>query len=105
MGLIGNRMRKARSPKSARLLAFLPPAGGMCFSSGYSSRVAPLRCSFCFTGRSSYTSFPISGAKVQQLSDICKFFGKKMTKYVVKHKKEGQKPPFFRFIADYQPTI
>ena len=37
-------------------------------------------------------TFPISGAKVLLLFDICKFFGKKMQKYVVKHKKR----PFLR---------
>ena len=41
------------------------------------------------------TSFPISDAKVLQLSDMTKFFGEKMQKYVVKHKKEGFfTPPF-----------
>ena len=38
-------------------------------------------------GESSYNTFPISSAKVLLLSDMCKFFGRKIAKYVVKHKK------------------
>lgn len=53
-----------------------------CFSGGYSSRVAPLRCSLRLPPEEVNTkSFPISSAKVQQLSDICKFLGKKMHLY------------------------
>lgn len=40
-------------------------------------------------------AFPIPSAKVQQLSDICKFFGRKMQKYVAKHKKrDPERVPF-----------
>lgn len=46
-----------------------------------------------FTGGSCYDVFPISSAKVLQIFDICKFFGKKMRKYVVKHKKK--RPPIY----------
>lgn len=48
-----------------------------------------------FTGGRCYDVFPISGAKVLLLSDICKFLGKKMRKYVVKHKKKRAKSPLF----------
>lgn len=53
-----------------------PRTCGMCFCSGYSSRVAPLRCPLRFTGAS--MSFSNSDAKVLLFSDICKFSGKKM---------------------------
>ena len=42
-------------------------------------------------------TFPIPSAKVQQLFDICKLLGKKMRKYVVKHKKEPPKGPLFDY--------
>ena len=47
-------------------------------------------------------TFPISDAKVLLFFDMTKFFGKKMTKYVVKHKKERFLPLFSltKFNAD-----
>ena len=45
-------------------------------------------------GECSNYAFPISGAKVLLLSDMTKFLGRKIAKYVVKHKKEGLSTPF-----------
>ena len=41
-------------------------------------------------------AFPISGAKVLLFFDTTKFYGHKIAKYVVKHKKRGEKPPLFQ---------
>lgn len=47
------------------------------------------------TGGSFYDVFPISSAKVLHFFDICKFYGHKITKYVVKHKKNAPGGTFF----------
>ena len=61
----------------------------MSFTPDYSLKVAPLRCPLRVLRRIVITySVPISSAKVQQIFDMCKFFGEKMHKYAVKHKKE-----------------
>lgn len=60
---LGSSLREAPSCKS--------------FTCGYSSRVAPQRCSFRFTARSVNKSFPIHDAKVLLLSEMTKFLGKK----------------------------
>ena len=41
------------------------------------------------SGADIFNTFPIFGAKVQHFFDMIKFFCRKMTKYVVKHKKRG----------------
>lgn len=46
-------MKKRGAPEIGKaLLSFSPHACGMCFSSGYSLKVAPLRCPLRLTGRS-----------------------------------------------------
>lgn len=65
----------------------------MCFSSGYSSRVAPQRCSFRFTGRSIYVLFRFLVQRYNNYLIYASVLAKKLQKYVVKHKKEGAKAP------------
>lgn len=99
VGFILQRNRKERHPKSERCRSFLPHACGMCLRRVTSSRVAPLRCSLRFHPTKVNTCpFPISGAKVQHLFDICKFYVHKMKKYVVKHKKGAFLPLFYTTI-------
>lgn len=48
-----NVNEKRERPEIGKVPLFFPHTCGMCFSSGYSSKVAPLRCPLRFTGRSS----------------------------------------------------
>lgn len=65
----------------------------MCFSSGYSSEVGPHRCPFRFTGRSIIHPFRFRVQRYYNYLIYASILAKKLQKYVVKHKKEGAKPP------------
>ena len=83
---------KAGRPKSVK---------APCFSSAHSRYVFLLRLflegrtpalpSPLYRSKLVNKSFPISSAKVLQIFDICKFFSRKIAKYVVKHKKSTSK--------------
>lgn len=88
------KKRIARNRKGYPL--FHPHTCGMCFSRGYSSRVAPLRCSFCLTPRSGSYHVLIR-FRVQRYNiflTYANFSAEKMQNMLYNIKKEGKKPPF-----------
>ena len=84
---------KERRPEIGKgLRSFSPRTRGMCFCSGYSSRVAPLRCPLRLPEQViKHVLFRFRVQKYNNYLTYANFFQKKMQKYVVKHKKTTPK--------------
>lgn len=99
VGLIsrGEENERTDSPKSVKAIRSFSRASAVCvFHPAIPRRTLPSVARSASPDEVVKTiPFPISGAKVLLLSDMCKFNSHKMQKYVVQHKKEGEiSPPF-----------